>query len=479
MKAEVRELLWVGGPVILTQILQMSLSFTDTIMAGRLSALDLAAVAIGSSVMMPVLVFCMASVLAVNPIVAQNLGGRRFHLIGKNVRQALWLSQMFALASFALVRNLDRVMVWMQVDPEIIPLASGYLDAISWGIFSLYGYVALRNFNEGLSVTRPPMFIALAGALVNVPANYVLMYGALGVPSLGAVGTGYASAIVWTVMFASMLLFTGRFRPYRRFSIFTGWRRPEWTYLSELLRVGLPIGSSATLEVSMFAVVGLLMGTLGTVAVAAHQIAINVAALAFMIPFGIAIAITSRVGHSVGRGNLEEARFRGWVGIGVCTGAMVVTALLMSLAPRAIVRVYTTDVDVMRTAVQLIFLAAIFQISDGIQVSGLGALRGLKDTRVPMLMSLLAYGVVGLPVAILLGIRLDWGPVGLWTGLIVGLTVAAALHSVRFRRVTSRLITSRTGAGPSEEAPPATAAPAASEDRRRESSMEDGLETAG
>lgn len=447
-----RDTLRVGGPVILTQLLQMSLSFTDTIMAGRLSALDLAAVAIGSSVMMPVLVFCMGSVLAVNPIVAQNLGGRRFHLIGKNVRQALWLSQMFALAAFAVVRQLDTVMVWMNVEADIVPLAAGYLDAISWGIFPLFGYVALRNFNEGLSVTRPPMFIALAGALVNVPANYVLMYGALGVPSLGAVGTGYASAIVWSVMFASIFAFTHRFRPYRRFSIFSGWRRPEWAYLSELLRVGLPIGSSATLEVSMFAAVGLLMGTLGTVAVAAHQVALNVAALAFMIPFGISIAITSRVGHSVGRGNLEEARFRGWMGMAVSTGFMAATALLMSLFPGAIVTVYTTDADVMQAAVQLIYLAAVFQISDGIQVSGLGALRGLKDTRFPLLMNVLAYGVVGLPLAVLLGIRLDWGPVGMWIGLIAGLTVAALLHTWRFKHVTSRLLSGQASPKQAAEA---------------------------
>lgn len=410
----------------------MSLNFTDTIMAGRLSAVDLAAIAVGGSLFLPFMVFSMASILAVNPIVAQNLGARRFHVIGKNVRQALWLSQIFALITFFIIRHISFVMVWMDVSAEIIPVADGYLKAISWGMFPLYGYVALRNFNEGLSVTRPPMFIALIGALINIPANYVLMFGKLGFPQLGAIGTGYASATVYTIMCLSMVLFTANFSSYKRFEIFAKFRWPEKEYLKELLRVGLPIGGSATLEVTMFAAVSLLMGTISTVAVAAHQVAINFAALAYMIPFGISIAVTSRVGQSIGKGNVIEARLRGWVGIGICMVIMMVTATIMILFPEAIVRIYTTDPDVTATALNLIFLAAIFQLSDGFQVSGQAALRGMKDTRIPMLLNIFAYGIIGLPMCYWLGITLGYGPEGMWVGLIIGLTLAAMSHTIRF-----------------------------------------------
>lgn len=410
----------------------MSLNFTDTIMAGRLSAVDLAAIAVGGSLFLPFMVFSMASILAVNPIVAQNLGARRFHVIGKNVRQALWLSQIFALITFFIIRHISFIMVWMDVSAEIIPVADGYLKAISWGMFPLYGYVALRNFNEGLSVTRPPMFIALIGALINIPANYVLMFGKLGFPQLGAIGTGYASATVYTIMCLSMVLFTANFSSYKRFEIFAKFRWPEKEYLKELLRVGLPIGGSATLEVTMFAAVSLLMGTISTVAVAAHQVAINFAALAYMIPFGISIAVTSRVGQSIGKGNVIEARLRGWVGIGICMVIMMVTATIMILFPEAIVRIYTTDPDVTATALNLIFLAAIFQLSDGFQVSGQAALRGMKDTRIPMLLNIFAYGIIGLPMCYWLGITLGYGPEGMWVGLIIGLTLAAMSHTIRF-----------------------------------------------
>lgn len=436
LKKEILLTLKIGAPVILTQLLQMSLNFTDTIMAGRLSAVDLAAIAVGGSLFLPFMVFSMGSILAVNPIVAQNIGARRFHLIGKNVRQALWLSQLFALVTFFIIRNISFIMIWMDVSAEIIPVADGYLKAISWGMFPLYGYVALRNFNEGLSVTRPPMFIALIGALVNVPANYALMFGKWGFPQLGAVGTGYASAFVYTVMCISMIVFTANFSSYDRFEIFSRFRWPEKEFLKELLRIGLPIGGSATLEVTMFAAVSLLMGTISTVAVAAHQIAINFAALAYMIPFGISIAVTSRVGQSIGKGNLIEARLRGWVGIGICTAIMMLTASIMILVPEGIARIYTDDPVVTATALNLIFLAAIFQLSDGLQVSGQAALRGMKDTRIPMLLNMFAYGVIGLPMCYLLGITMGYGPEGMWVGLIIGLTLAGLAHTIRFHLKT-------------------------------------------
>lgn len=439
IRSEISSLMKVGTPVIIAQLLQMSMSFVDTVMAGRLSPQDLAAVAVGSSILLPFVVLCLGCMMAVTPIVAQNVGGRRFKQIGKNARQVLWLSQILALPSFFLLRNLDAAFPLIGVTSEIIPIAGGYLKALSWGIFPAYAFGALRYFNEGLSVTRPAMYIAAIGLLVNIPGNYVLMFGKLGFPKLGAVGTGYATSIVFTVMFIFMLWFTMKYKAFERFGIFDKFRWPEKKYLSELLRVGVPIGISSTMEVTMFAVVSLLMSTISTIAIAGHQVAINFASLAFMIPFGLSVAISSRVGMSIGRNRPSEARFRGFVGVGVASFIMFCTATLMYLFPEAIVAIYTDDTQVTDIAVQLIVMAAIFQLSDGLQVSGFGALRGLKDTKIPMYVNLVAYWVIGIPTAYVLGFKTGLGAPGLWVGLIAGLTVAGILHNLRFYIKTGKM----------------------------------------
>lgn len=428
----------IGLPVIIAQLLQMSMNFVDTVMAGNLSAEDLAAVAVGGAIFIPFMMFAAGILMAVTPIVAQLVGSRKFEEIGVNVRQALWLSLILSVPIFFLIRNLEFVMHFLDVTPSIIPVAQGYLNAISWGVFGICGYMALRFFNEGMSVTRPAMYIAGIGMVVNIVANYILMYGKLGVPELGATGCGYASSIVGFVMFLGMFFFTKNHRPYYRFDIFSSIRKPEWQYLKEILQVGVPIGLSSTMEVTMFALVSLLMGSLSAIAVAGHQVAINFAAMTFMVPFGLSTAITTRVGNAIGKGSMLEARRRGYVGIGLSTFFMSITAVIMYLFPDVITSIYTQDADVQNVAISLLYMAAIFQISDGLQVSGYGALRGLKDTTIPMVVNFIAYWMVGLPLGYYLGIIRGIGPQGLWMGLIAGLTIAAILHNIRFYLLTKR-----------------------------------------
>lgn len=436
IKKEALKLLSIGSPIIATQLLRMGLNFTDTVMAGNLSATDLAGVAIGNSIYLPITIFCMGILIAINPVVSQLLGSRNFDEIGRNARQMFWLILFLSIPCFFVIRSLDVVMYWMQVTPEIIPLASGYLDAISWGILPFFVYAGVRFFSEGLSVTRPAMYIAIAAIFLNVAANYVFMYGKLGVPAYGAIGAGYATSVVNTISAIVFVAFTYGFRPFKRFHIFTGTTGPKWDYIRELLRIGVPNGISSAMEVLLFASVSLLMGTLSVKAAAAHQIAINVAATMFMIPFGLSMAISQRVGFSLGQGSRTRARFRGFVGITICALIMVCTAMLLFLLPEPIVSIYTNDPEVSTLAVSLLFMAAIFQISDGLQVGGFGALRGLKDTRVPMVVNFISYWIIGFPTGYLLGIHLDFGPQGLWGGLIGGLTVAAILHNYRFNKLT-------------------------------------------
>lgn len=437
-RQETSVLFQIGIPVVIGNLLQISMSVVDTLMAGNLSPRDLAAVAVGGSLFTPVIMLGGGILMGLSPIVAQHFGRRDLHLIGKSTRQALWLSLMLSIPAIFLLRNTHYVLNLMDVDPEIIPLTLGYMDAISWGVPFLFFYMALRNFNEGISVTKPAMYIGFIGLLFNIVGNYTLMFGKFGFPQLGAIGTGYASSIVMLVMFVGLLTYTWRKKAYNRFAIFETLRWPEWRYISELLRIGTPIGISMTMEVTMFAVVGLIMGSLGTFAVAAHQIALNFASVTFMLAFGLSAAITVRVGQVYGRSGIKQARFSGFSGIAVSVAFMCFTALVMFLLPEQIVSLYTSDPELRQIAVTLIYMAAIFQVSDGLQVSGSGALRGLKDTKVPMIVNLIAYWIIGLPLGYYFGIIEEWGPQGLWIGLIAGLTVAAILHNLRFYTLTNR-----------------------------------------
>lgn len=436
IKKEGQKLLQIGSPIIATQLISMGLNFTDTVMAGNLSALDLAAVAIGNAIFMPIAIFCMATLIAINPVVSQFLGARKFEEIGKSARQLLWLILLLSIPAFFLLRNIEIIMHWLNVTPEIIPIAGSYLKAISWGTLPLLVYSGIRYFSEGLSVTKPAMYIAIGALLVNIGANYVLMYGKLGFPELGAVGTGYATSIVCLFEAVVFVTFTASFKPFKRFNIFARTKGPEWKYIRELIRIGIPNGVSSSMEILLFAAVSLLMGSLSIKAAAAHQIAINVASAMFMIPLGLSMAISQRVGFSLGQGSVEKARFRGFVGIGICAGVMTLTAILLFLAPDLIISIYTKDPEVATVAVSLLFMAAVFQISDGLQVGGFGALRGLKDTRIPMVVNFISYWLIGFPVGYYLGIIRNIGPEGLWIGLISGLTVAAVLHNYRFNKLT-------------------------------------------
>lgn len=428
----------LGAPIITGQLAQMSMGFVDTIMAGNLSPNDLAAIAIGSSFVNPIFVFSIGLLMALNPIVAQHMGARRLDEIGRTVRHALYLAVVLAAISFILIRHLDWAMQLLGIEPAVQELSTGYMRAMSWGFLPIIAYLVLRFFNEGLSVTKPTMWFALLGLVINIIGNYVFMYGKLGFPKMGAVGTGWASALVAWIMFFAMLIFTLTNKPYKRFELFSTVKKPDWKYIKEILSVGVPNGMSAFMEVSMFAMVALFMGMLGTTIVAGHQIAINIGSIIFMIPLGFSSAISVRVGTYIGKNDRENARLAGYAGIFLCVLVAIVMATVLVTIPELLVSIYTNDTQVTEIAVVLLLMAAIFQVSDGLQVSGAGALRGLKDTTIPMIVNFIAYWVIGLPIGYLIGIYWKFGPTGLWVGLIAGLTVAAILHNVRFYQLIYR-----------------------------------------
>ena len=430
----------LGLPVIIAHLLQILMQFVDTIMAGHVSSHDLAGLAIATALYHPVFLLMLGILITLGPIIAQLFGAEKQQEIVTNVIQGLWLSQVFAFLSILILANLEPVLYWMGYEAEVIRIASHYLKALCWGMPFVYAFNVLRMFSEGLSITRPTMYISVIGLGVNIVSNYALMFGYFGFPAMGAVGAGWATSMVYLVMFCAMLAFCLKaliFENYRRFIVF---RKPSWLYLREILRIGIPNGFGMAAEVGLFATISLLMGTFGVTAIAGHQIAINIASVTFMLPMGLSIIISIRVGQAKGRSDYTATRYSGYAGIILCVLIMAITATVFVNFPEMIVALYSDDPDVSTLAVQLLYMAAVFQLSDGMQVGALGALRGLKDTRVPFITNLVAYWGIGLPIAYLVGVYFYFGPVGMWVGLIVGLSIAAVLHSWRFQILTRRLL---------------------------------------
>ena len=440
-------MLAIGGPIIVHNLAMVGMGLTDAVMAGLLGSKTLAAVAVGSNIWAPVFLFAMGVIMALSPTASHLYGEGRQRDIGRYVRQMAWLSQLIGWGGFLLLRHAEPFLRYIHIEPEIVPTAASYMHALAWGMPGTCLYQTLRFTSEGIGRTRIMLAVAVGALLVNGVLDYVLMYGKLGLPALGATGTGYATAITLWLMCGALLLYVGRRAYYRPLQIFSHFEWPNWHLQRELLWLGVPIAIGIFMESSLFAGVGLLMGTLGTDIVAAHQIALNYASFVFMVPMSISFAISVRVGHALGRGDRAEARLAAFTGMGVCACFEVLSALSMLLIPRLIVSVYTRDAAVASIAVSLLYMGALMQISDGLQVSAMGALRGYKDTRVPMLFTVLAYWCVGFPLAWTFGIPLHLGPQMIWAGFIAGLTVAAVFlvyRLVRLSRVRTRALAAGT-----------------------------------
>jgi multidrug resistance protein, MATE family len=436
---EIRQLLTLALPLILAQLAQTSMGFVDTLMVGRLGGEALAGIALGSTIFFFVFLVLSGVVLSVAPTVAQAHGAGDREAIAQAVRQGMWLAVILALPAMLLYWNVAPLLLFMGQDERTTALAASYLRAISFGVLPALWLVALRGLLEGLAEPRPILVITIFGVILNAAANSILMFGHFGFPALGLVGTGWASTIVYWTMFALALLYAS-YR-YRALGVFR-FGLPQGGMLLGLLSLGWPISLTLAFESGLFSVSTLLMGLIGATELAAHQLALQCAALAFMVPLGTSIATSVRVGQARGRGDLAAARRAGLTGMGLSVFFMCLTALLFLLFPRAIIGLYIdvqspANAAVLAAAVVFLKIAALFQLFDGLQVSALGALRGLKDTRTPMLIALFSYWLVGFGVSVGLAFGLGWGGPGLWLGLVAGLATAAFLLAWRFLRRTA------------------------------------------
>lgn len=440
--AEIRRTLELGTPVMVGLVASFGMNFVDTVMSGRLPEKDiaLAALATGGAVWSAMLMFTLGILMALQPTVAQLDGAGRRPEAGVAARQALWLAIALSIPFFLLMSHGGAVLSALEVEASIIPVADGYMDALSWGAPGMCMVFLMRFFSEGTGHTKPTMYIGLLGIVLNVPLNWILMFGKLGMPALGARGCGYATAIV---IWLQVLLLLGYIRTHRHFegfALFAQWDWPQRKRILELLRIGLPIAVTIFVEGSLFVGAAILIGRLGPVPTAGHLVAINFSALLFMIPLGLASAVTTRVGNAIGRGDPRAARYAGLIGLFIVLCTQSFSATVMILFPEWVVSIYTNDPAIAAVAVTLLFYAAIFQFPDGIQICSAGALRGLKDTVVPMVYNIISYWLIGMLLGYHLTFTRGLGPSGMWMGMIAGLSAGAVLMSSRFLLSSARRV---------------------------------------
>ena len=436
-REEIRELLKLAGPLIVNNLSIAGMQFADAVMAGRLGAESLAAVAVGGSVWFFGFALCLGVMMAISPIAARHYGAGNPELIGRYTRQGMYLGFGIGVVLIAMAHaSVGPLLLKIGVDDSFRELTVGYVKAIIWGGPAIFIFLALRFTTEGIGRTRPIMYASIFSLVCNVFLNYVFMFGHFGAPALGAVGCGLASAItMWLLMFVlvTYMLMSPSYAPLKIFSRVAP-VRPD--VLKEIIVLGVPIAITITAEAGLFNAVSILMGTRGAAIAAAHQVAINFAATMFMIPLALSSAITIRVGHALGSGNGEAARYSGALGILVCAGFMSVSAAFLLVFRDSVVNLYTNDPSVTAIAISMLLMAAIFQVADGVQIGAAGALRGYKDTRMPMLINIVAYWVIAFPLAYLATVTYRLEPAWTWGGFVAGLSAAAILLTRRYGRVS-------------------------------------------
>jgi multidrug resistance protein, MATE family len=437
-------LLRLTGPLVLAQLSQTAMGFVDTIMAGRYSAVDLAAVAVGSSIFFPVYLFLIGLLSAVTPLVAQAHGRGDGQMVRHAIRQGMAIGLVTGLLLMPVLWVMRPFMVWMGVDAEVIQITDRFLFAISWGLPLGGLFFALKGGGDGLAKPRLSMVAGFAGLGINIVANYLLIYGKLGLPALGGAGCGWATSLSILAMLVVMALLLNRSRIDGTRNLFALTSAAQSTAgASAFLRLGVPLGLALFIECSIFTIIALFIAKLGAQVVAAHQIALNFAAQLYMVPYSLAMALTVRVGYTIGRRRVFRLRRVVRTGLVLALTGSVCTCLLVALFAREIAMLYSVDPAVQALAATLLVFAAIFQLPDAMQVNCGGILRGCKDTRVPLLLMLLAYWGIGLPLGYGLGLArlggLEPGPQGFWIGLICALATAAVLLGLRVRVMLRRL----------------------------------------
>lgn len=431
-RADVAALLRLAGPMVLIQVGTMLMGVVDTMMVGRVSAAALAAAALANLYFFSFSMFGMGVLFALDPIVAQALGARDELAVRRGLQRGLLLATVVTVPVMLAQLTVRPVLELVGQPAEIVPGAAGYIYRTLPSIWPFYVFVVLRQTLQAHHRTGAIVITIVLANLLNAGLNYLWIYGELGFPAMGLNGSAWATMTSrWFMAVLLLALGWPHLKPYLRT------RAPnllDAAALGRMLRLGAPIGTQMVLESSAFNIVALLMGWLGVAQVAAHQIVLNLASLTFMVPLGVSSAATVIVGHAVGRADAGGVRRSTVAALVIGAGFMALTAVLLIGAPELLARAYTNDAQVLALAVLLMPIAGVFQVFDGLQVVSIGLLRGLGDTRVPMLANIVGFWCIGIPVSLVLGFVLGYGAVGLWWGLVVGLVIVATFLVVRVRQ---------------------------------------------
>ena len=426
-------------PLMGTQIAQMGMGLLDTIMAGRYSAVDLAGVALGSSILWPLMLLVMGLIQAITPTVSQLNGARNYKEIGEVIRQGLWIAIAGGLLISVILNQIGFVYALLDVDPKASPISIAYLQMTSLGMPAVTCFFCLRFLAEGMNFTKPALYIAVCGLLIKAPLNYALIYGKFGFPEMGGVGCGVAQAVImWFQLFAITIVVTRpRFDKVHWQSKFS---LPDWSRIRPLLQLGIPIGATIFAEMGLFALTTLLLGRYGAEVVASHNIAMSINALFFMPALALGMASTIRIGFRIGAGESEQARTTAGIALGATIGIALIGSLTMFFLRTQIVGAYTTEASVLDLASTLLLFAVFFLVFDACQSTCLGILRGYKDTKTPLFIALLCFWLIGLPIGCTLGFGLISDPMqvfGFWIGLASGVISAGILLSLRVHSTSS------------------------------------------
>ena len=430
LRPEIRGLLKLGLPIVLTQFIQVSNTTVAVLMMGRVGALELAALGLGGSFMIFVFLVCLGIMMSLSPTIAQHFGAGRDQQIKESFQQGLWLALLTGVGAFLLLRQMDHLMLWIGIDANVVPLVQRYLALAAWSMPATCLYMALRFLCEATGHSKPMLVINVATLPIVVAGNWAFIFGHLGMPAMGVEGAAANLILVMSLNALGMLLYVVMSRRYRARELWHSFSRPG-AGLIALLKLGIPIAGTLILDTSFFTAIALMMGKIGHVWLAAHQVAINYATVAFMIPVSLSSATMARVGQAIGQNNPWLARARGVLGISCALLLVVPSILIIFIFPEWVAGLYTDDAEVVMAAVPLLFAAAFLQIFDATYITAQGALRGLKDVNGPLMISF-SFWAVGLPAAWGLGWGLNWGAPGLWWGMIAGVAATAVLLIWRF-----------------------------------------------
>ena len=439
-RQDFRKNLKLALPIMAGQLGQILVNFIDNIMVGRLGPESLAAVSLAISIYISFMVIGMGISFALPPLVAEAHGKRAPNTISILLKHSLVINLTYAFICILIIELGLPILDHLGQDAEVVKLAKPYLRISAWTMIPLMLFQAFRSFADGMSETMPAMMASLIGNVFNVFFNYMFIYGKFGAPALGVSGAALGTLLARIIMIAIILMVLFKWKDLWSHIQFTKYQNIQKSLVTKLLSLGIPTSMQMFFEVSAFAGAALIMGTLGAIPQAAHQIAINLASMTFLTCTGLGMAATIRAGNRLGQNDMQGVQRAGYSALLQVTAFMLIAAIVFVSLRNILPLIYIHDAEVIKIASTLLIVAAVFQVSDGVQVVSLGALRGVQDVKIPMVITFVAYWVFGLPMSYISARYWDMGPVGVWIGLVFGLSISAFLLTNRFRQITNRLI---------------------------------------